>query len=684
MPTIPTAKPHFRVSPRVLGPLGAEQLQDPALAVLELVKNSWDADATQVVISLHQRGGSRRIVVRDNGHGMSEAEFTSRWLVIGGSYKRGVTQTEGGRPLIGEKGLGRLATFALGDTIRIESARRNQTGFEAEINWEALRSADSLEEYEILLGPKRRQQGTLVEIRDLSTEWTDEHTSFFTTHAQFLASVPGERFEIILDVNGRRYPVNDPAATLSRLSEAEMVVTVLPDGAPQVDACSVNGKDQTGIVFRPLKEQHKDSRLAGLRISLRFFRRDEAARRLKGVLQRNELVDLLERYQGVRVFRDGINVPPYGLNRDDWAGLEKQRTATGGPTMVPGNSQITGEVHITRSKHPHLVITAGRSGFADQRAVLRMAHCVRWAVRELGTARRGAALGIASGEVPGRVDEKQTATSDDSDSAARAALREAAKSAALNRDPTLRSVVVKATAAAISALDQNEDTLRLYAQLASTGIAATSFAHELRTDFDVISEAIDELKRGARRPDKELIQILNSSWLRVRAFAALFAIIPVKIRRQRKQVSPSEVERSARAILALAPPDKVRVEVLRPTRGVKLVPAELDSILINLVSNAVKAIGASRQRDSGRILVRFESRGDDFGVAVADNGCGVSPKVAAVMFHPLEGQFTDGTGMGLPIAAFIAGRYNGQVSVSPQPPQGYTTEFSAWLRDVGE
>ena len=77
--------------------------------------------------------------------------------------------------------------------------------------------------------------------------------------------------------------------------------------------------------------------------------------------------------------------------------------------------------------------------------------------------------------------------------------------------------------------------------LASTGIAATSFAHELRTDFDVISEAIDELKRGARRPDKELIQILNSSWLRVRAFAALFAIIPVKIRRQRKQVSPSEV-----------------------------------------------------------------------------------------------------------------------------------------------
>src|SRR4051812_15119063 len=91
---------HFRVSPRVLGPLGAEQLQDPALAVLELVKNSWDADATKVSIEV-VLGGSPMIAVADNGHGMSRQEFMDRWLVIGASHKRGQSRPAGARPLIG-------------------------------------------------------------------------------------------------------------------------------------------------------------------------------------------------------------------------------------------------------------------------------------------------------------------------------------------------------------------------------------------------------------------------------------------------------------------------------------------------------------------------------------------------------------------------------------------------------
>src|ERR1035437_6636750 len=99
--------PHFSVSPRVLGPLGAEQLQDPALAVLELIKNAWDADATRVTIRVDQRVKSGGITVLDDGHGMSTTDFSERWLVIGASRKRGREKSEGGRPLIGEKGLGR-------------------------------------------------------------------------------------------------------------------------------------------------------------------------------------------------------------------------------------------------------------------------------------------------------------------------------------------------------------------------------------------------------------------------------------------------------------------------------------------------------------------------------------------------------------------------------------------------
>jgi len=71
-------------------------------------------------------------------------------------------------------------------------------------------------------------------------------------------------------------------------------------------------------------------------------------------------------------------------------------------------------------------------------------------------------------------------------------------------------------------------------------------------------------------------------------------------------------------------------------------------------------------------------------VCVADNGCGVSDKVRNVMFEPLEGTFSEGTGMGLPIVQFLASRYEGQVSLVEKPPGGYQTQFLVLLRNIGE
>jgi signal transduction histidine kinase len=675
-------KPHFRVSPEVLGPLGAEQLQDPALAILELIKNAWDADATRVTISVDQKQLPGRITVIDNGHGMNQSEFEDRWLVIGASYKRGEQKSEGQRTLIGEKGLGRLASFALGSSISIKSARQGAQGFVANVNWESLRTAASLEDYEVSISPKKRRRGTRIDLHDLKARWEIAHTEFLVTHAEFLASVPGEKFLLSLIVNGKRQPVQDPLAMISRLSEASLEMNVGEDGTPQIVECKVNGADETRIVFREMRSVDKDPRLNSMCLSLKFFRRDEAAKRLSDVLERNEVTNVLERYQGVRVYRDGINVPPYGLNGDDWAALEKQRTATGGPTLVPGNSQLIGELHVTRTSQPHLVITAGRSGFSDQVAVGSLANYVRWAVRELGTARRAEQLGITTmTPVPSRVDV--TKPSEPSlETVARTALAQIVRARAVRQNPELRQSVEQASTAVATVLDRNEEILRLYAQLATTGIAATSFAHELRTEFDVVSEAVAELKRSRGKPDKELLELLNDSWVRIRAFGTLFKVIPVKLRRQRKTLSAGELKNSIQTVLGLAPPDKVTPEVTVPQISLAVVPAEFDSILLNLISNSVKAIAESRNRESGKIRVALSSRGADLDVRVADNGCGITAKVAAIMFEPLEGKFDEGTGMGLPIVKFIAERYKGLVQVASASPQGYVTEMIVTLRNV--
>ncbi len=676
--------PHFRVSPLVLGPLGAEQLQDPALAVLELVKNAWDADATRVAILVNRKISSGRIAVIDNGHGMTRSEFESRWLVIGASHKREKDKSELERPLIGEKGLGRLSSFALGKSVTLRSSRRSQPGFIAEVDWEEMRVAPSLEEYPVKIDSSRPRIGTRVCIQELRVEWNDTYTEFLMSHAQFLASLPGERFRVSLRVDGKLRAMEDPLSTGSRLAEADMRVWIEADGTPKVQSCIVKGADKTNVVFRKMKSSELDRRLAGSNLHFQFFLRNEAARSLSQILPLNEVAAVLEKYQGIRVYRDGINVPPYGLNGDDWAGLEKQRTSTGGPTLVPGNSQLIGEFHVARKNQTHLIVTAGRSGFSDQAAVSSMANYVRWAVRELGTARRAEKLRIDSPNdaVPSRVDSPKKPSVQNPERIARLTMAQISNSQTVQRDPDLKKEVEAASLAVTEVLDRSEQTLRLYAQLASTGIAATSFAHELRAEFDVVSEGIEELDRGRGRPDQDLVNLLKEAWKRIRSFAALFRVIPVKLRRQRSLIGTIDLRNSIETIAGLAPPEKVKTEIDLPEIRLRLVPAELDSILLNLVSNAIKAVGESERREAGRIRISFQAKKEDLEVRVADNGCGISPKVAKVMFEPLEGNFSEGTGMGLSISRYIAERYGGDVSIASTPTQGYLTEMVVTLKGV--
>jgi signal transduction histidine kinase len=493
-------------------------------------------------------------------------------------------------------------------------------------------------------------------------------------------AVPGERFRISLKVDGVNNPLIDPVEAISAIAEAELDMRVEHDGTPVIVRCVVSGEDYSGVQFRNFKAAYKDSRLAGSTLSLKFYLRDKIARQLKQVLQFSDVNDVLERYQGIRIYRDGINVPPYGLNGNDWAALEKQRTSTGGPTMVPGNSQLIGELRVPPSKH--LSITAGRSGFSDQEAVAGLAAYVRWSVKELGTARRAEILGIHAGVVPSRVDGEGNKTEVNQEKLARRALADLARDEIVTRAPELRQRIERVRTDIESVFDKNEGTLRLYAQLASTGIAATSFAHELRTDFDVVSAAVKEIVKKRLIKDDELKSLLVGSWARIKNFVALFRLLPVKTRRNKSEMRQKDLQASVNGVFKLVPEDTVHVGSAVQDIRIVVVPAELDSILLNLVSNSVKAIAESRQNKNGKIRVEISGRGADAVISVFDNGCGVPEQLKAVMFEPLEGRFSEGTGMGLAIVSYIAQRYKGSVVVADAPAGGYVTQIRVTLKGV--
>jgi len=118
-------KASFRFSPKILARLGEELNQSADQSISELVKNAYDADARRCVIELidvTQPGG--KIVVSDDGDGMTPEVIRDQWLVLGKSSKNVSNKTKLGRAPAGSKGLGRLAALRMGSEVVLSSVQR--------------------------------------------------------------------------------------------------------------------------------------------------------------------------------------------------------------------------------------------------------------------------------------------------------------------------------------------------------------------------------------------------------------------------------------------------------------------------------------------------------------------------------------------------------------------------------
>jgi hypothetical protein len=121
--------------------LGRELITDRITAIYELVKNCYDANATVVDLEFYDMdtiNPSSKIIIRDNGHGMSLADIKNKWLVVGTSNKRKNLFSDApfNRRYIGEKGVGRFATDKLGAYLSIKTKQKEDTDIlNITINW---------------------------------------------------------------------------------------------------------------------------------------------------------------------------------------------------------------------------------------------------------------------------------------------------------------------------------------------------------------------------------------------------------------------------------------------------------------------------------------------------------------------------------------------------------------------
>lgn len=145
--------------------LGVQNFTNKESAILELVKNAFDAEATEVKIIFEKN----KIIVHDNGIGMNYEDIKKNWMYIGKSEKKLeymiIDGEENERVLSGSKGIGRFAISRLGEKVKIYSTKRNDNSILWTTDWETstLKETDG----------KKIEIGTKIEIEKVRDKWNE-------------------------------------------------------------------------------------------------------------------------------------------------------------------------------------------------------------------------------------------------------------------------------------------------------------------------------------------------------------------------------------------------------------------------------------------------------------------------------------------------------------------------------
>ena len=158
----------IRPAGRHLLTIGRELIQDSYAAVVELVKNAYDADSTNVEISFIAKNDQSGYIVtiRDYGHGMTRDTVVNKWMVPSTRDKLERKVSPRGRVMQGRKGVGRYAASVLGADLLLETVSLEREKTTVFVEWASFENADYLDDVEILVDsePSNEPTGTVLTI----------------------------------------------------------------------------------------------------------------------------------------------------------------------------------------------------------------------------------------------------------------------------------------------------------------------------------------------------------------------------------------------------------------------------------------------------------------------------------------------------------------------------------------
>lgn len=435
--TIEKGTYHIRPAARHILTIGRDLIKDSYAALVELVKNSYDADATNVTITFStfetidsgKKEKHIKIIVKDDGHGMDLETVTTKWLVPSTDDKLQRKYSPNDRLMQGRKGIGRYAAAILGNEMLMQTVHKGKKTSML-VNWMDFEEEKYLEDVELLVETSETSEssGTTIEITgndEKINEWSKEAFDLLLKELRKLLSPfqDLERDSFNIKLKFKNFPVDkysdteinvEPFPIINlydyRLSgniirkTIEEVENNYPVNKSQLIHARKNKTFEDNIIIADLKFENSlvdgsateriveiidvyDELYTGkVEFDFRVFDRDPEAienlieRGLKSnetdsYLGKREALHLLDEICGVGIYRGGFRIRPHGDPGYDWLELDKQRVQD--PSHKIGSNQIAGFITIQQEEISHLEEKSARDGLKENKYFDAFKECIK-------------------------------------------------------------------------------------------------------------------------------------------------------------------------------------------------------------------------------------------------------------------------------------------------------------------
>lgn len=709
----------FTVDAGLIQRLGYELVGRAETAVSELIKNSYDADATVVDVNFIDTsvvGGT--LVISDNGLGMTEQQLINGFMRISSTDKlHNPTSLRFNRTKAGKKGIGRFAAQRLGERLIIITQTKESTNaIRIEIDWNEYsidRDLTSIT-FPIETVQKEKAEGTIIEIRGLREKWTDAaikriyryvldlfQPDYLSERSKTdnLAVQDEETFKVnfnLVSEKGKQAFLNEQISIFDKsLATFEGYIDNNHCGIVSIKSESLGINDILEISHT--EEERCFPALSDVYFKIHYFIYDRPqyyGDRISGP-DLKKIQELSKTASGVRLYRNGFRVLPYGEPKDDWTNIDKRWSTESGKTNIPLNNQnLFGFVEIIDPTGNTFEETASREGLIENDAFNQLSEFIN---KSLVAVRGRIAEKIKVFKEKQNNDDytqdsnkKEQTTQEMFDKLKNILDNKSDQNTENQKEEQYTESDKKEGLEIIRKLENLIEEAGMLRVLAGLGLTIGEFTHEMKQFHSSVYGHINRLNQLSLNDEAQnQINEIKIDFDNLFGYTDYFGTtISQNTNRKKSPIDLLAVlDRFHKTIENDLAKNKIDFKVEAYDFDAITVPmhsSEWNSILYNLYTNSRKAI--KRANVIGKILVEVGVEEDMVFLNFIDNGDGIPKENESRVFNaffststpasfdaPNEEQLI-GTGLGLKIVKDIIISYKGNISVVLSP-NGYSTNF---------